>query len=102
MNLKILDKTYTIKKDPKISGGKFTFAPPEIIIGSLDNKEEQAGTLLHEVIEIILTDRDLRYQNYNNGDNGDLMFVFNHKEFSGWVKDLMGVLCQRKRIQWLK
>jgi hypothetical protein len=68
-------------------GGGFDSSIPALVIGKAMPKMIPT-IFLHEVIESILTERGLRYKMNQDGGNGDIIFVFNHKEFDNIVRDI--------------
>lgn len=93
----ICGKEWTIKKDAKHAGGKFDTGTKEIVIGTKDAAQDITETFVHEILEVILTYRDLRYQlNYEQPENEDYLFNFNHKQFTQVCAELSGVLNQIK------
>lgn len=86
----ISGKTYSIKFDPKLAGGWFQNLNQTIIVGTKPpiSKEGIWEVLLHEVCEVILAEREMRYHLYSKPENGDYLFSFTHKEFQQFIKDL--------------
>ena len=83
-------RTWTIINNSKIKGG--SFKQNQITIGTKSkNTDEIIQTFLHEVIEAILSEKLLRFElPYNKPylENGDYLFVFNHRDFEESVKDI--------------
>lgn len=89
----ICGKTYELKKDPKMFGGKGSTGEQSITIGTEYGKEDHIfENLIHEVAECIMTYRGFRY--CDSGEKGDagLIFVMTHKEFDNAMVDLAGTL----------
>ena len=85
-------KTYKVKKDPKSYDGKGSTATCEMTVGTKNkNPERQFEIFLHEVMEIIAVEHDVRY-GYDGG-NG-LIFVMSHKEFDNYTVDVAAALSQ--------
>ena len=87
----IAGRTYTIIKDMKRNGGWFNTSKLEIRIG-LKGKvtdDEIRIILLHEIFEVIFTERNLRYKlGYNPPENGHYLFSFNHQQFEDAMFDV--------------
>lgn len=83
----ICGKEFKIILDKKKSGGSFTFSDCTIIIGGL-YPEDIPNIFLHEVIEAIFAERGMRYKLYNDSQNQDYRFVFNHQEFENAIFDV--------------
>jgi len=82
-------KRYKIIDDPGISGGEFHTGTKEIRLGRHRTVQDSMETLLHEVLEVILVERGVRYAlERTQAENGDYLFNFNHDEFENIVKDL--------------
>jgi DNA-binding transcriptional regulator WhiA len=82
-------KKYKIVYHPNRSGGQFHTKSKEIHIGKRCSKQDALEVLLHEIAEVILVERNLRYaQEKENKENGDYLFSFNHGEFEMFIKDL--------------
>lgn len=91
----ICGREYRIIKDKKLRGGNFDGGAQVIRIGIKNNPptDEIRITLLHEIIELILAERLLRYQkNYSHIENGHYLFCFNHQQFEDWIIDLNSAL----------
>lgn len=71
-------------------GGWFDSAANEIGIGT-KYKKDIPDTLLHEILEAIITERCHRYHIFD-GTNDKLLFSFNHAEFANIVRDLTSAL----------
>jgi hypothetical protein len=86
----IAGKTYKITVDKNSAGGWFGTTSQEIKIGTKGLKDEMVLiTFLHEVIEAIFTERNMRYSlRYNNPENGDYLYSFNHDQFENAVQDI--------------
>ena len=82
-------KRYSVKYHPNTSGGQFHTKTKEIHIGTKCSKQDMLETLLHEIAEVILVERNIRYaQEKGVTENGDYMFVMNHDSFEMFIKDL--------------
>jgi len=68
-------------------GGGFDNSIPGITIGT-EVKKMIPVIFLHEVLEAIITERGCRYKLNPDGGNGDIMFIFNHKEYDNITRDL--------------
>ena len=91
----ICGNTYQIKYNPKHNGGSFSCNTQVITIGTRDTKEATFRVLIHEILEIILSERDHRYQlNRTEVENGDYLFSFNHSQYENVAYDLAYVLRQ--------
>ena len=87
----ICGRVYKIKEDKNLLGGKFFCGEQVIVIGTKDNphQDELLNIILHEIIEAILTERNLRYKlQYVEVENGHYLFNFNHQDFENWIADL--------------
>lgn len=65
-----------------ILGGSFTTDTMEIVIGT-KNKEMVSMVFLHEILEVLMTTRRLRYE-----CGEEFMFVMNHQQFEDMCRDL--------------
>jgi hypothetical protein len=95
--IRICGKLYKIEIDDNLgSAGEFSCSRQIIKIGRKRISEKrQLDTLMHEIIETILVERDARYQlPYTNNDNGDYIFNFNHKEWEHIAVDISDILDQ--------
>ena len=89
----ICGKTYELKKDPKLFGGKGTTGEQRITIGTLYGKDDHIfENLVHEVAECVMAYKGFRYK--DSGEDGDagLIFVMTHKEFDSAMVDVAGAL----------
>ena len=94
-SLIICGKTYKVIKDPKQEGASFRFSKQEIRLGTDYLPEKTHNFLIHEVLEIILADRNLRYaKEYSVKTNGDYLFCFNHDQYDWVAEELAYVLRQ--------
>jgi predicted nucleic acid-binding Zn-ribbon protein len=86
----ICGREYKVIKDKNLLGGRFECGKQTIRIGLKEKHPDQIrDTILHEIIEVILTERNLRYKlNYIEDENGHYLFSFNHNEFENWIIDL--------------
>lgn len=101
----ICGQRWKITQEKKKLGGNFNSTKCEIKIGTL-SKPEVPDVFIHEVFESILAMSNLRYGLGRQGnENGDLIFVFNHKEFEKICSELalslfeenQSVPCKKKR-----
>lgn len=80
----ICGKTYEVKKNQKSYDGKGSTATCEMTIGTKNKSpERQFEIFLHEVVEIIACERDVRYSSLDG-----LIFVMTHKEFDNVLVDV--------------
>lgn len=89
----ICGKTYEVKKDPELFGGKGSTGEQTITIGTLHGKDDHIfENLIHEVAECVMAHRGYRYQ--DSGEDGDagLIFVMTHKEFDSAMVDVASAL----------
>ena len=85
----ICGQDYKVIRKKKLLGGYFKSGNQEIGVGTNLTPQHILETFLHEVIEAILTERNLRYQlGYSTPDNGDYLFSFTHKDLENLVKDI--------------
>lgn len=91
-NVMIGGMKWELTKDPKSNGGCFQTQPLHIEIGTRD-KERMLGNFLHEIFEIVFFESLLRYRNIHTpADNGDYIFVFNHKEFDSVIAQITPII----------
>lgn len=85
----IAGRTWKISINKKDRGGWFNSDKGTILIGTKSyTKEETMQVFIHEVLEAVMSNNLLRYKlPYVKNDNGNYMFVFNHKEFEKVVTD---------------
>ena len=81
----IAGKTYKVSNDKDFAGAHFATAEQTIKLGTGYNEEIRTIFFLHEVIEAIMTERQLRYSVYE--DSGHL-FVMNHDQYQNLVNDI--------------
>ena len=82
-------------KDLKQEGASFFLGEQEIRLGADYTEEKIHGFLIHEVLEIILTDRNYRFaKEFTAKTNGDYMFVFDHNQYDCIAEELAYVLRQ--------
>jgi hypothetical protein len=93
--IKLLGNTWTIKYDKNRSGGEFWGEKFLIIIGT-KYPQDIPAIIYHEIIEIILSERGLRYNRYSQAVNDGYMFVMNHKEFENVIMDITSALWKFK------
>jgi hypothetical protein len=86
-------KIFKIKTDPLSGGGWFRASPPVICVGT-KFPERIPEVFLHEIIETVFALRDMRYYQNTGQENGDILFNFNHKEFTAAVLDISCALQQ--------
>jgi len=87
----ICGREWTITTTKKHGGGYFWGHEGKIEIG-LRDKKRILEIFLHEIIETIITERSCRYSLYEESENGDYLFSFNHKEFENIIKDITSIL----------
>ena len=82
----ICGKTYKVGKDSKVYGGKGSTSLAKITIGTkCRNSEVQFEIFVHEVMELVACERELRYgDGYSDGS----IFVMSHKEFDNFSADV--------------
>lgn len=66
-------------------GGQFRLSSPLLEVGRGGTDEEQMQTFIHEVLEMVLTERCHRYEGY---PDTNFMFMLDHRQFCEVVKDL--------------
>ena len=85
-------RTFTVTR-VKGDGGQFRLTPPLLEVGRDDTDEGQMQTFIHEVLEMVLTERCHRYEGF---PDANFMFMLDHRQFCEVVKDfylaLKGVL----------
>ena len=79
-------------KQKKMNGGSFNWWDHEIIIASNVCKDLQEEILLHEIVEYIMVDMDLRYSLQLDNSNGDYLFSFSHQQYVIFIKSLHAAL----------
>lgn len=84
---------WKIKQNKTHSSGNFDFATLVIEIGTLV-PENSYSIFMHEVLEIIMVEKDCRYAPDN--DKSEVLFVFHHKEFSDIIRSFVNVMRQIK------
>lgn len=82
----IAGKEYKIKLDKNAGGGCGSTANRVITIGTKYGNFIM-DTLMHEILELILVERNARYS--LDDDGNEYKFVFDHKEFCSIVGDLI-------------
>lgn len=100
--LNICHKTYKVIVDNDLgSGGDFSCRRQAIKVGGKGVSEErQFDALLHEAIEIIFVERDVRFQlAYTGCESGDYLFSFGHKEWEHIASDIADVVHQIMKVQ---
>ena len=81
-------KLWRVVTNNKEGGGWFDGGKATISIGT-KYPQDVEDIFIHEILEAILVERKYRYQlSRNRCDNGDLIFIFNHKEFENICADL--------------
>jgi hypothetical protein len=93
-SLIIKNSTWNIELDPTRSGGSFNGERDNIIVIGTKNKHIILENLYHEILEVIITESGYRFSCYGNGENGDYLFNFNHKEFQNIVSDFSNCMAQ--------
>jgi len=87
MQIIIAGKTYEIKLDNR-NGGHFNTVKQEICISKNPNPEIRGEILLHEIIECLLTEMQLRYKTFDENDSSGILFSFNHNQFVNFISQL--------------
>jgi len=87
---------WKVELDSKIEGGAFFWRDHVIKIQKHYSDERKFQVLIHEVVEAILVNDNMRYQkHFSSGpENGDYLFAFNHDRFEIFTDELSGVLKQ--------
>ena len=76
-------------------GGEFYWKEHTIRIASCYDDERRFHTLIHEIVEAILVNNNLRFQKgFTRVGNGDYLYSFNHDQFETFTDELAGVLMQ--------
>lgn len=83
---------WKVKKTQKRDGGYFDWGRKLIEINN--DRKEQEQILLHEIMEIILTEKRVRFYNDTDG----YQFVFDHKGFTDIIETFYGILKDNKLI----
>ena len=90
----IAGKKWKIRTTDRNGGGWFDAAKATISI-SKKYSQDVADIFIHEVLESIIAERNCRYKlSRTPQENGDLMFIMNHKEFEIVCSDLAYALFQ--------
>ena len=93
--LQICGKTYKITTNNKVGGAWFSCNKQMIELGTRDSKERQLASLIHEIMEIVMVEREYRFQtSVLEPENGDYMFVFCHKGYEIIAEDVANVIRQ--------
>jgi len=82
----IAGREYKIKKNPKSAGGNGNIRDCIITIGTRLPKEIPI-LFIHEVLEVIMFERGVRFDHTNDLPY-ELLFSFNHKEYENIACDL--------------
>jgi len=82
----IAGREYTVKQNPKSAGGNGNIRDCIITIGTKLPKEIPI-VFLHEVCEVIMVERGVRFDHTDDLPY-ELLFNFNHKEFENIIYDL--------------
>lgn len=94
----ISGKRWKVVVDPKNGGGWFDGAKNIISIGT-KYPQDISDIFIHEVLECILTENNLRYSlGRTPKENGDLIFSFNHKEFEAVCANLAFTLFEDNSV----
>lgn len=89
----ICGKTYKVTQNNKVNGACFSCNSQRIEVGTRDTDEKTFESFIHEIIEIVLCEHDLRYQkNRSEIENGDYLFAFNHDQYENAVRDVANAL----------
>jgi hypothetical protein len=84
----IAGKKWKVKTTDKNGGGWFDAAKATISI-SKKYPQDIGDIFIHEVLESIIVERNCRYKlSRTPQENGDLMFIMNHREFEVICSDL--------------
>ena len=75
-------------------GGKFNTIDQTIELGSEGTAELTWAAYVHELLEILLSERMHRYSSSNSFEHGDLLFVLTHKDFQRITDELAEILLQ--------
>ena len=87
----ICGQPWTIKQ-VRGGGGDFDSETRTITVGIHPMKDDTLEIFLHEIIECIMSMRDVRYKNNHQGDNDSIRFVISHAEFQQVVHDIAASL----------
>jgi hypothetical protein len=77
---------YKVILDPTSSDGEGAIKEQTITVGT-KNPARVPEIFLHEVLELILTERGLHYSRYMDGNDG-IRIVMDHHDFENAMKDL--------------
>ncbi len=91
--IKIEGEVWKIEQDRESNGASLSYRSGTMIIGSAMKKwapGHQLNALIHEVAEIILINRGIRYDHPLTG--GDYRFYMNHNEFDGFITELTAAI----------
>ncbi len=88
----ICGKNYSVHKNTNKWGGDANTPRQEIFVGTKKNQSEHRKfeNYLHEVMEIIACERNIRYEGTINDD--EKRFVMNHQEFDNFVGDISAAI----------
>ena len=86
----ICGRQFKVIMDRKLQGGSFSpLIKQEIRVGTKASRDVQFQTLIHEILEAIISERMLKYVlPYVRQENGHILFVFNHQQFENLAIDL--------------
>lgn len=89
---------YKIAFDEKVRGGEFYWFKHLIKIEKGMSNERKFCVLIHEICEIVMIEKFMRFQKGIDGavHNGDYMFIFNHDKFEDFTNDLAGIVRKMK------
>lgn len=88
--IEICGAMWKIKQEKNHSYGSFSFTHNVIEIG-MKNPAVVENILLHEIVEVIMSERKHRYTYYGSG-NEKMMFAMDHAQFEDFCDDLLSVL----------
>lgn len=88
----ICGREHKVIVDKNSGGGWFDEAKCQIGVGT-KYPNEVAEIILHEVIEAVLSVRNMRYTKQRADiDNGDYLFCYNHEDFQNSILDIAQAL----------
>jgi hypothetical protein len=79
--------------DKNTNAGEFLWGTHTIKIKNDLSDERKFNVLIHEIIEVIMTNNMMRFQKcVDNPNNGDYLFCFDHDKFEVFTDELSGIL----------
>lgn len=81
----IAGSEWRVVAEPKKSGGHLSTLDQTLWIGT-KHRGYILDTFIHEVLEALFVMRGIQY---NGHEEGDFLFIMNHKEFDAVCSDLM-------------